>query len=682
MADSSPRFRHDLVATAVEVDGVRYVDVRDPNRGTSFRFYDFEYDLARQLDGRPPGDISAWAIATYGLDLTPVGIAEFAARLTELGFLETGSAAAAEAGPSRTLPGLSAPPPSLVPAAGAERDAGRGRAPFTPHEDDSQPLSQVVSRTVEAASAPAPAPASASGGALVRRPSSEFPTVGDTGRQPRTTPTGGQRTSSAGVPAVPRWMTEIDSAPIRPSGSRDAVPAEGPETVMGFAAVTEAALKPAPEMTIEPSEAMGTVMGFAAVTDTQIREAEGTVGAARVSTPPPTGERRLPPRPESVVMAPFQEDARARRSEPGVRRVAGPSTDRPTIIMILVVAVAVIAAVVGYYFWSQHQVALESRRVRVIAPQPAAVYRWFDAPGSAVVPGTAALAFAAGGSVADVLPPGSHYAAGEIIAKLQGAATREAEVNRARSRVAYHQQIRDSMKAAGNLLEMRRAEIKIVEKQAQLDEAEAALDRLVIRASEPGEVEEVVAKRGTLVEASAPAVRVRIGALRGEFTLAARDTEAAAHLGFCRVEIAGIAPATLGADARPGEGAAGTGATAFEGAPRFADCKLTGQAPAAGSRFEVELPATAGILLGQPLRLARVRYDGVFPVPRSAVVRVGETDRLFVVGPGEVAQVRAITIADFDADDVVVSQGIDVGDRVIVDPPGDLRDGSPLTIRR
>src|SRR5712672_2174787 len=88
MADASPRFRHDLLATAVDIDGVRYIDVRDPDRGTSFRFYDFEYELARQLDGRPVGDVSAWAVATYGLDLTPAGIDEFAARLAELGFLE------------------------------------------------------------------------------------------------------------------------------------------------------------------------------------------------------------------------------------------------------------------------------------------------------------------------------------------------------------------------------------------------------------------------------------------------------------------------------------------------------------------------------------------------------------------------------------------------------------------
>jgi len=37
-------------------------------------------------------------------------------------------------------------------------------------------------------------------------------------------------------------------------------------------------------------------------------------------------------------------------------------------------------------------------------------------------------------------------------------------------------------------------------------------------------------------------------------------------------------------------------------------------------------------------------------------------------------------IADADPDEVVLSQGIDVGDRVIVDPPADLRDGTPLSV--
>ncbi len=649
MADSSPRFRHDLIATAVEVDGVRYIDVRDPNRGTGFRFYDFEYELARQLDGRPAGDVSAWAIATYGLDLTPVGIGEFAARLAELGFLE-GTAPADNSARTTLVGQPPAPDPRL-------------------HDEEARTLSEVVSRVVEsppAASQPPPTVVTVVTSAANRRPSQEVPALGASG--------------GAGA--------------SRPSGPRDLVRAEpnAPETMMGFAAVTEPAQK-SREMTIEPSEAIGTVMGFAAVTEEQVRDAEaaaaasGRVNAAQlnagsgrvVAAPLLTGERRMPPRPDSVVMAPFEvEEMRRRTVSQAIRRpVTG--ADRSTIIVVLVVAAAVIAAVICYYFWSQHEAALEARHVRVIAPRPAAVYRWFDAPGSAVVAGTAPLAFAAGGSVADVLPPGSHYAAGEIIAKLQGAAAHESEVNHARSRVAYNQQIRDSMKAANNLSEMRRAEIAIVEKQAKLDEAEAALDRLVIRATEPGEVVEVIAKRGSLVEANAPAVRVGSGQIHGEFILAAKDAEAAAHLGFCRVQIVGLAPSPT-ADGRAGSAGGAADGSATETGPRFADCRLTAPPQPTNHRLEVELPPSAGILLGQPLLLARVRYDGVFPVPRSAVVRVGDTDRVFVVGPGNVAQARAITIADADPDEVVVSQGIDVGDRVIIDPPSDLRDGTPLSV--
>ena len=676
MAESIPRFRRDLLATTVEVDGVRYIDVQDPHRGTSFRFYDFEYDLALQLDGRPASDISAWAVATYGLDLTPSGIAEFSSRLAELGFLEG-----------------TTPSPSVASSPALVRAGASGVLQQPLSEEDSAPLSQVVSRAVGAGAqtpidslVPIASAVKTLPGMAVRAPSSEMAIVPESGApRPQTTPAGGVRSSSPTLSAVPRWMAELDTGVARMSGREPPPEPSVGETVMGFAALQDSSTKTQPEPRADAADPIGTVMGFAAVTDQQIREAEHAVG--RVTVPPQgTTERRQPPQLDNVVMTPFQQlpdEVHRRQPDPGIRRHARHRTDRSTMLIVVVVALAVSAAVIGYYFWSQREAALEARRVRIVAPRPAAVYRWFDATGSAVVAGAIELSFAAGGSVADVLPPGSRYTAGEIIAKLQGAAAHEVEVTRGRSRVAYHQQIRDSMKAAGNIPEMRRAEIKIVEKQAQLDEAEAALDRLVIRATEPGEVAEIVAARGTLAVANAPAVRVRTGVLRGEFALAARDVDAAAHLGFCRVEIIGLPPAaSTDPAARPGAGAANAGAAAGEGtgAPRFADCKLMGAPANPSGKFEVELAPGSGVLLGQPLRLARIRYDGVFPVPRSAVVRIGDTDRLFVVGPGDVAQARAITIADADADEVVISQGIDLGDRVVIDPPADLHDGAPLML--
>src|SRR5258708_1863772 len=99
MGGLSPRFRQDLNAVAAEADGVSYVDVQDPVSGTQFRFYDFEYALATQMDGRPVGDIIEWAAESYAMPLTEEGVGEFARQLGELGFLELDEPPAEEAAP-------------------------------------------------------------------------------------------------------------------------------------------------------------------------------------------------------------------------------------------------------------------------------------------------------------------------------------------------------------------------------------------------------------------------------------------------------------------------------------------------------------------------------------------------------------------------------------------------------
>jgi len=102
MDDASPRFRQDLEASATEAEGVACVDVSDPQTGTNFRFYDFEYQLALQFNGQPVRDIVAWAAETFGADLTVDGVNEFAGRLRDLGFLE--SSAGAPAAPAPVAP--------------------------------------------------------------------------------------------------------------------------------------------------------------------------------------------------------------------------------------------------------------------------------------------------------------------------------------------------------------------------------------------------------------------------------------------------------------------------------------------------------------------------------------------------------------------------------------------------
>ncbi|MEP6653888.1 MAG: hypothetical protein ABJA82_11040, partial [Myxococcales bacterium] len=90
----TPRLRKDLVATAADEQGVACVEVVDPGSGSAFRFYDFEYALAQQLDGQPLEQVVDWARATYGIDLSPEALDQFLEKLTGLGFLEGSTAGA------------------------------------------------------------------------------------------------------------------------------------------------------------------------------------------------------------------------------------------------------------------------------------------------------------------------------------------------------------------------------------------------------------------------------------------------------------------------------------------------------------------------------------------------------------------------------------------------------------
>jgi hypothetical protein len=329
----------------------------------------------------------------------------------------------------------------------------------------------------------------------------------------------------------------------------------------------------------------------------------------------------------------------------------------------------------------------------VLSPKPSAVYRWFDSTGRVAGGEPRTLAFEGGGRITDLLPSGSTFAAGEIIARLTGAALIETDVTRNRSRLLFYEQLRDSMSAAGDLAQTRQAEIWMGRKTELMTEAETLLAPRVIRAAEAGEVLEVLAKVGEIVQPHAAAVKINPGRLRGEFTLAGADFEAVAKLGFCRVEVIGQAPTAWMAVARRGAetSAADSGPPSTGGSARFVDCQPPSDSPgeaveaamvgALERKFVVTFPLGAGVAVGQPLRLARARFDGVFPVPRAAVVRSGDTDQVFVVSAGGVAEARAVTLAETFGDEALVSQGVDMGDAVIADAAG-FRDGDRVLVEK
>jgi hypothetical protein len=348
------------------------------------------------------------------------------------------------------------------------------------------------------------------------------------------------------------------------------------------------------------------------------------------------------------------------------------------------------AAGIAYYLWTSSVAAAAVKHVRVLSPKPAAVYRWFDSTGRVAGGELRTLAFEGGGRVTDVLPAGSSFSAGEIIARLQGAALGETEVSHHRARLLFYQQMRDSMRAANNVPELRQAEIKIGIKTGLLAEAEAWLTPRVIRPAESGQVIEVLVKPGDTVGPHMAALKINPGRLRGEFIFSAADAATARALSFCRVEVIGQAPTASITLARKGEeaSAADSGPPQAGASARFVDCQQKAAiaeavAPVVGEPvFSVELPPGAAVSVGQPLRLARARFDGVFPIPRAAVLRSADSDRVFVATAGGIAEARAITLADTNGADVLITQGLDVGDAVIVDGPVDLRDGARIVVDR
>ena len=69
-SDTCPAgLREELAATRVEAAGIVYYDVIDPASGREFRFYEHEYQLARQLrPGRQLTELAAWVHAELGFD--------------------------------------------------------------------------------------------------------------------------------------------------------------------------------------------------------------------------------------------------------------------------------------------------------------------------------------------------------------------------------------------------------------------------------------------------------------------------------------------------------------------------------------------------------------------------------------------------------------------------------------
>jgi hypothetical protein len=585
MAKLTPRFRKELPAAATEVDGVPSVQVTDPETGTSFTFYEFEYDLAHELDGKQDYDeVIAWAAANYQTGLSPEAIDEFGQKLGELGFLD---------------------------------------------------------------------PAGARPGAESRGESAEL-----------------------------EWNQTVNTDQFQPGGAPATATAVAPESsgaVMSSDALTE----------IMESGPVVAAVEAATASSSAVPRPVGVMGTGSFSRGFSTGERRQPPAPGEVVMTPFEDVSMRFRAPPPERQ----RSFKGLIIFLFVLAGA--GAGGTYYYWMlKHPKLPEATRLRVVAPKPTAVYRWFATIGTVVDLDARTMSFESAGKIAELMPAGTKFAAGDTLGKLQGAAGLEAELAKQKSKLAVFEQLRDSMKASGKRGDLRDAEDKVVARKKMVDDVQADLAKLVLRAVEAGSIVDTSQKVGAAVGAKMPVLKWRGRSLHGDFTMDQEDFQKASKLEFCRVEVSGLGtPGTTPGAQTPGAttppapagGSAPTGAVdgGASGELRYVDCMLPPPAPPPVNgvpsllrKFIVTLPTDAGLVTGQQLHLARKRFDGVFPLPTSAVETLSASEgKIWVAAPNGMAEQRNISIAE-SRDEVLVAAGINVGDEIIVEPPHDLAPGA------
>lgn len=699
MSLEKPRFRRDLEARPVVADGQSYVEVRDVPAGKSFLFYDFEYQVALAFDGLPLEKVIPWVKLATGLTLQVDQLREFVQRLDELGFLEcelgqeiqageTEAPAAAEPPAAESIP--SSPGPAELPAvpgaAGSDQEQRVRNAELSatlPDRDGvmSPPpatlAEQPASNTAHSAEADEPAREETPGppppDAVVMHPGE---VVGET--PPPVTMPMALSSESERASLAPREKEVVSEMSTTEPAAGPGAPADAEPPEPADAAPAEAAppSEPAPETAPPEEVAQNSAPDAPAAAD----EAAGVLGDER----------------ETVAEAILHKDSPAERTptdavdstafpvlpvnrSPSVENAApsappawttprplttprpvtlGPIVDGPSVrrrtrrslvlfgTLGVLAAVALLAVVLPFVFSARQPSPVQARTQTITL---GTVYRYFDGAAPIVaVPGPV-LRFPAAGKVGRVAGKGTAIALGDVVAALEAARGLQIQLVHQRERLAYYQQMAEAMHQVGNSKEEERQLATVEARKAGIAQTLRELGAVAIVANAAGEVEESLVHEGQTVDRDSPAVRLRSPGFRVTLELGRAPAAAARRLGFCQVEVEGY----------------------------LLDCS---PALAAGdeTHVAVDLASVPPALVGKPAHLARARYNSATVLPVAALQVTGSRVGVFVVPVHTRLEMRPVVVADRDDAEAIVVQGLDPGDRVVIQPVQSLRPGLPV----
>ena len=655
-----PRFRRDLEAVPLEADGQRYIEVRDPTTGGSFRLYDFEYHVALAFDGLAFDKIIPWLKLATGLHLRESELREFAARLRELGFLEPDADGAPAARPAlRGETALAEPVAVATHDESSEPDVGV-----------SPPSEVIVPTVAEAEAAPEPL-AAASGSELMSAASIEAIPAMPAAMPAEVAPELAETPEVAVLEAV---AAPEEAAPVPAEAPEEAVP----ELVAGS---TEAAPEPAAALDEPITEPVAGLEAEAFSLAVVTEEPGPSAPESEPAEPEPAPPRRLdstafpvlPTPPPGSVEPPPPRSLTPRVVTPPARPVPpsyvtpSPSTLGPLLVaqqaalrrrqrrsLLLfgslgVIAAAAVLALVLPFFFPPH--GPPRADVRTLAAVPGTVYRYFAGTGAvSPLPGPV-MKFPTAGKVTRIVTPGTALAVGDIAAAVEAAKHLQNQLARQRERLAFSQQIAEAMHQVGNSAEEERQAAKVEERKARIAKILRALAQVAVVASVAGEVEETFTREGETVEAGSLALRLRSAGHRATFELPGAQAAEARRLAFCQVGLDGY----------------------------VLDC-TPAHDRADDARLSVEIPSLPAALLGRPARLVRARFDGAVALPAAAIVNAGRHHQVFVVSPNGRVEVRPVTVAEQSSTEAIVVQGLDAGENVILEPAANLRPGLQVNL--
>lgn len=724
MSLDKPRFRRDLEAVPLEADGQRYVEVRDPSTGGSFRLYDFEYHVALAFDGLAFERVIPWLKLATGLQLQESELREFAARLRELGFLEPDADGASAASPAPRVettpaepvaaaahdessePNVGVPQSARGPAASRvgfpERQSPREVAKTLPGilpRTSMEPAPPPARTLEEVALPPVEAPAAIAPSAAENEVAPE-PAAGAEEQvmapEPLAAPSGSELKSAGSIeailampaglieaiPAVPGPAEVAAPEPAETPEEAAPVPAEAPEEAVpeAVAAPEEAACLPAEALDEPVTRPVAVPEAFSPPEATE--EPGPSASEREPAEPEPAPARRLDSTAFPVLPTPPPQTG-----EPAPPRSLTPRVVTPPVRPVPPPYVTPSPSTLGPLLVAQ-QAALRRRQrhslllfgslgVLAAAAVLAIVLPFFFPPhGSpradvrtlAAVPGTVYRYFAVTGAVSPLPGPVMKFPVAGKVTRIATPGT-----------VVAAGDIAAAVEAAKPLQKQLARQRERLAFSQQIAEAMHQVGNSAEEERQVAKVEERKARIAKILRALAQVAVVAsaAGEVEETFTREGETVEAgslALHLRSAGHRATFELPGAQAAEAR-----------------RLAFCQVgldgyvldctPAHDRADDARISVEIPSLPAALLGRPARLVRARFDGAVALPAAAILNAGRHHQVFVVSPSGRVEVRPVTVAEQSATEAIVVQGLDAGENVILEPAPNLRPGARVSVR-